>query len=116
MVKQGTNKNEVTRFEEKVHEGWKLFQRVQQFHDYLFKNRYAKGSPNASDGNKWYIPYHGRYHPAEPEKIRVVFDCIVEYFGYTLNKQLIPGPDLTNQIVGVLTRFGEEQVSLFRRH
>ena len=39
----------------------------------------------------------------------MVFDCSAEYLGYALNKQLIPGPDLTNQIVGVLIRFREEQ-------
>ena len=51
------------------------------------------------------------YHPAKLGKIRVVFDCSSEYLGYALNKQLIPGPDLTNQIVGVLIRFREEQVA-----
>ena len=51
------------------------------------------------------------YHPAKPGKIRVVFDCSAEYLEYALNKQLIPGPDLTNQIVGVLVRFREEQLA-----
>ena len=56
-------------------------------------------------------PHHGVYHLAKPGKIRVVFDWNVEYLEYALNKQLIPGPDLTNQIVGVLIRFREEQVA-----
>ena len=47
------------------------------------------------------------YHPAKPGKIMAVFDCSVEYLVYALKKQLIPGPDLTNQIVGVLIRFRE---------
>ena len=76
-----------------------------------FKKGYAERSPNASDGNKWYIPNHGSYHPAKPRKISVTFDCSAENLGYALNKQLIPGPDLTNQIVGVLIRFREEQVT-----
>ena len=75
------------------------------------KKGYADRSPNASDGNKWYNPNHGVYHPAKPGKISVTFDCSEEYLGYALNKQLIPGPDLTNQIVGVLIRFREEQVA-----
>ena len=41
----------------------------------------------------------------------MVFDGSGEYSGNALNKQLIPGPDLTNQIIGVTTRFREEQVS-----
>ena len=50
------------------------------------------------------------YHPAKPGKTRM-FDCSAKYLGYVLNKQLIPGPDPTNQIVGVLIRFREEQVA-----
>ena len=34
-----------------------------------------------------------------------------EYRGTSLNSQLISGPDLTNQLVGVLTRFREKQVA-----
>ena len=49
------------------------------------------------------------YHPARPEKIRMMFDCSAEYLEFAMNKQLIPGSDLTNQIVGVLIRFREEQ-------
>ena len=60
----------------------------------------------------WYIPHHGVYHPAKPGKISVVFYCSAEYLGYALSKQVIPGPDLTNQIVGVLIRFREEQVPI----
>ena len=82
------------------------------FMEDLFQKGYAEGSPNTSDGNKWYILHHGVYQPAQPGKIRVVFDCCVEYLGYALNKQLIPGPDLTNQITGVLIRFREEQVAI----
>ena len=82
----------------------------------LFQKRYAEKSPNASDGNKWYISHHGVYHPAKPGKIRVVFDCSAEYLGCGLNKQLIPGLDLTNQIVGMLIRFTERTGSLYGRH
>ena len=34
-------------------------------------------SPN--DGQVWYLPCHGIYHPSNPNKIRVVFDCSAEY-------------------------------------
>ena len=75
------------------------------FMEDLFQKGYTEMSPDASDGNKWYIPYHGVYHPAKPEKIRVLFDCNVEYLGYALTKQLIAGSDLTNQIISVPTKF-----------
>eukprot|EP00794_Sanderia_malayensis_P004020 gene4020-4569_t len=53
-------------------------------------------------GKQWYIPHHGVYHPKKPEKIRVVFDCSAQYEGTCLNKELLQGLDLTNQLVGVL--------------
>ena len=49
-------------------------------------------------------------HPAKPGKVCVVIDCSAEYRGTSLNNQLISGPDLTNQVVGVLTTFREKQV------
>ena len=57
-------------------------------------------------------PHHGVYHPCKPGKIRVVFDCSAEFHGTSLNKELLPGPDLTSQLVGVLTRFRTEEVAL----
>ena len=59
----------------------------------------------------WYIPHHGVTHPSKPGKVRVVFNCSAEFGGTSLNKQLIAGPDLTNQLVGVLTRFREEHIA-----
>ena len=55
--------------------------------------------------------HHGVVHQAKPWKVRVVFDCNAEYRGTSLNNQLISGPDLANQLVGVLTKFREEPVA-----
>ena len=62
-------------------------------------------------GKAWYIPQHGVYHPKKPDKIRVVFDCSAKFAGTSLNDQLLQGPDLTNSLVGVLTRFRRESVA-----
>ena len=59
----------------------------------------------ARRGKVWYLPHHGIYHPRKPHKIRVVFDCSARYEGTSLNSPLMPEPDLTNSLVGVLTRF-----------
>ena len=48
----------------------------------------------------------------KPNKIRVVFDCSARYRGSSLNDILIQGPDLTNSLVGVLTRFRQEDIAL----
>ena len=65
-----------------------------------------------NDNQVWYIPHHGVYHPKKPDKIRVVFDCSVEYAGECLNRHLLQGPELTNNLVGVLCRFRQEPVAL----
>ena len=76
---------------------------------------YAEKVPNEAlkteDGKAWYVPHHGVYHPKKPEKIRVVFDCSAKFGGTSLNEQLLQGPDLTNSLVGVLTRFRQEPVA-----
>ena len=38
----------------------------------------------------------------------MVFDCAVEYESESLNKHLLQGPDLTNNLTGVLCRFRQE--------
>ena len=58
----------------------------------------------------WYIPQHGVYHPNKSVKICVVFDCSAEFKGTLPKKNLLSGPDLINQIVGVVMKFCPEPV------
>ena len=60
----------------------------------------------------WYLPHHPVLHPLKPDKTRVVFDCSAKYRGISLNDKLLQGPDLTNSLVGVLTRFRQEHVAM----
>ena len=69
-----------------------------------------KSTITAALGKTWYLPHHAVYHPNKPGKIRVVFDLSAECKGTSLNKELLSGPDLTNQVLGVLLRFREEHV------
>ena len=41
----------------------------------------------------------------------MVFDCSAELNGRSINKELLPGPDLTNKLVEVLTKFRENKVA-----
>ena len=66
---------------------------------------------NRNNGRVWYIPHHGVIHP-QKEKLRVVFDCAASFQGKSLNEELLQGPDLTNGLVGVLTRFRHEHIAL----
>lgn len=42
----------------------------------------------------------------------MVFDCGASYQGTTLNNQLLQGPDLTSTLLGVVTRFRQEDVAV----
>ena len=54
---------------------------------------------------KWYLPHHCVFHPQKQGKIRVVFDATSLHDGVSLNNQLLQGPDLTNNLLGILLRF-----------
>ena len=87
-----------------------------EFMDDLLRKGYAKRVHTAQckelSTPVWYLPHHPVFHPQKPDKVRVVFDCSAKYRGTSLNDQLLQGPDLTNTLVGVLTRFREESVAL----
>ena len=63
------------------------------------------------EGKVWFLPHHGVYHPRK-KTLRVVFDCASCFAGTSLNKQLLQGPDLTNTLLGVLTRFRQGPMAL----
>ena len=69
------------------------------------RNGLKKATLPSTDDSTWYLPYHGVYHPFKPGKTRVVFDWSAEFHGTSLDEEILPGPDLTSQLVGVLTRF-----------
>ena len=66
---------------------------------------------NVNVGNVWYLPHHPVFHPQKPDKTRVVFDCSAKFEGTSLNDELLQGPDLTNTLTGVLTRFRKGPVA-----
>ena len=94
----------------------KLCDDYQVFMKELLNKGYARKVPpeqlNPLEGSAWYIPHHGVYHPHKPGKIRVVFDCSAKFSGISLNSMLHKGPDLTNSLIGVLTRFRGERVAV----
>ncbi|XP_014834503.1 PREDICTED: uncharacterized protein LOC106912190 [Poecilia mexicana] len=77
--------------------------------------RYAERVPedllHCDNGRIWYIPHHGVYHPRK-KSLRVVFDCAAIFRGVSLNSELLPGPNLTNTLLGVLMKFREESIAI----
>lgn len=77
--------------------------------DIVYKGFAIRVTPEQNDkANQseriWYIPHHGVYHPKKL-KLRVAFDCGATYQGTSLNARPLQCPDLTNSLIGVLTRF-----------
>ena len=103
--------------------GQQYYEHYVEFMKKLIEGGYAESVPEIPEAdhtshdqgrkkqNVWYIPHHGVYHPKKPNKIRVVFDCAAEYQNESLNKHLLQGPDLTNNLTGVLCRFRQEPIA-----
>ena len=76
-----------------------------------FMERIPENELNQPIGKTWYITHHAVYHK-EKKKIRVVFNCSLKYRGISLNDKLLQGPDLTNNLLGVLIRFRQGNIAL----
>ena len=68
--------------------------------------------PKEGPGELWYLPHFGVHHLKKPTQIRVVFDLSGKYEGVSLNKELLPGPDRMNSLLGVLIRFRRENTAV----
>ena len=84
-----------------------------KFMNDILQNQDAEAVPREELKNSpcWYLPHHGVYHPKKPNKIRVVFDCSMVHKGLSLNKSLLQGPDMMNNLVGILCRFRKEPIA-----
>ncbi len=79
----------------------------------LIERGHAEVAPPLSqDAACWYLPLFGVYHPKKPGQIRVVFDSSAKHDGVSLNDVLLSGPDLTNNLLGVLLRFRKDPVAV----
>ena len=56
-----------------------------------------------------YIPHHPVTSVNKPGKIRIVFDAGAKCKGVSLNQNLLKGPDLMNNLIGILMRFRENK-------
>ena len=94
----------------------KLSDDYRAFMSDLLAKGYARKVPpvqaSPDEGKAWYKPHHGVYHPHKPGKIRVVFDCSANFKGLSLTSMLHKDPDLTNSLVGVLTRLRKDRVAV----
>ena len=79
------------------------------------ENGYARkvSATEMLDGcpKRWFLPHHAVVNPNKT-KVRVVFDAAAQYSGTSLNSALLTGPDLLQNLVGVMMRFREERIAL----
>ncbi|XP_048248047.1 uncharacterized protein LOC124126721 [Haliotis rufescens] len=68
--------------------------------------------PLEKDQECWYLPLFGVYNAKKPGQIRGVFDSSAKYNGVSLNSVLMTGPDLTNNLLGILLRFRTESFAV----
>ena len=91
-----------------------FFQEYRDFMDMMLKAEFAELVPDSElcpkDGKVWYLVHFGVFHK-QKKKIRIVFDASLKYQGISLNSMLLQGPDLTNNLLGVLLRFRQEKIA-----
>lgn len=70
-------------------------------------------SPPVPPGKEcWFLPLFGVYHPRKPDRIRGDFNSSARFEGLSLNSVLLSGPNLTNDLLGVLLRFRMDKVAI----
>ena len=86
--------------------------RIQELLDKGYAEKVLDEELGAIPGRTWYLPHHNVVDENKPEKLRIPFDCAATFGGTSLNKEVSQGPEVTNNLVGVLLRFREGQVAV----
>ena len=60
----------------------------------------------------WYLPHHPVTNPNKPGKVRRVANAASKFRGESLNSNPLTGPDLLNNLIGVLLIFREHPVAV----
>jgi hypothetical protein len=73
----------------------------------MLEKGYAKpvNSSSSISGHVWYLPHQPVISEQKGGKVRIVFDCAAKSERLSLNDQVLQGPDLMNNLLGVLLRF-----------
>ena len=111
-INQNTKETRITYLKTLFQKDFKFYEDYNIFTKEMISNGYAReAKTNPPDGRTWYLPYQCFYHPQKPSKLRLVFDCTTELNARSINKELLPGPDFANKLVGILTKFRENRVA-----
>ena len=95
--------------EKKLKKNPELAEKYQNvINDYVTKGyaqKMTQEEAKVTTSKTWYLPHHAVLNPNKPGEVRVVFDAASKFDGVSLNDKLLTGPDLLNNLVGILMRF-----------
>lgn len=81
--------------------------------DKISEKGHAEEAPPLPDNKeRWYLPMFGVYYPQKKDSIRMVFDSSAKFNNVSLNDVLLKGPDITNNLQGILLRFRREVIAV----
>ena len=68
--------------------------------------------PKSRADREWYLPHHPVLNPNKPGKVRRVLNRASKCPGASLNKSLLVGPDLLQNLIFVLLRFRQHKYAV----
>ena len=68
--------------------------------------------PRKRSYREWYLPHHPFVNPNKPGKVRRVLNGASKFHGTSLNKSLLVGPDLLQNLIFVLLRFRQHKYAV----
>ena len=61
---------------------------------------------------QWYVPHHPVENPNKPGKVRRVCIAASKFCGISLNDNLLTGPELLQNLIGIIFRFREQKIAI----
>ena len=86
---------------------------VKEMEDMEFSRKLTEKEKSEWKGPVHYLAHHGVLRPEKKSApIRIVFNSSASFKGHTLNEYWFKGPDLLNNLFGVVLRFRENAVAV----
>ena len=96
-----------------VEKGFKPTTHMKEMLEMKFSRKLTKEEDGNYQGPVHYIPHHAVVRPEKKSTpIRIVFNSSCMFQGHQLNDYWMKGPDMLNNLFGVVLRFREREVAL----